>query len=46
MPATIAHSFFAKDVYDILPEEISKRLNVSKCKMYGQSVDALLFYNL
>ena len=46
MPATITHSFFAKDVYDILPEEIQNHLDVDRCKMFGQSVDSLMFYNL
>ena len=46
MPATIAHAVFAKDVYDILPEDISKKLDTNKCKMYGQSIDALKFYKM
>ena len=46
MPATVTHAFFAKDVYDILPEDIRLLLDSNKCKMFGQSTDALLFYNL
>ena len=46
MPATIAHAVFAKDVVDILPEDISKNLDINKCKMYGQSIDAMKFYNM
>ena len=46
MPATATHAFFAKDVYDILPDSISEQLNLAKCRMYGQSVDSLKFYNL
>lgn len=46
MPATITHAFFAKDVYDILPKEIRDLLDVKRCKMFGQSVDSLMFYNL
>ena len=46
MPATIAHSIFAKDVYDILPKDISKKIEIDKCKMFAQSVDPLMFYNL
>ena len=46
MPATVTHAFFAKDVFEILPVEISKRLNLDRCKMFGQSVDSLMFYNL
>ena len=46
MTATAAHSFFAKDVYDILPSEIKKQLSVSRSKMFAQSTDSLMFYNL
>ncbi len=46
MPATITHAFFAKDVYDILPNNIRKDLNINRCKMFSQSTDSLMFYNL
>ena len=46
MPSTATHAFFAKDVYDILPEKLCEKLDVEKSKMYGQSVDSLKFYNL
>ena len=46
MPATITHAFFAKDVYDILPLEINKKLDLNRCKMFAQSTDSLMFYNL
>ena len=46
MPATITHAYFAKDVYDILPEDIKDNLNVKRIKMFGQSTDSLMFYNL
>lgn len=46
MPATVAHAFFAKDVYDILPNNIRKNLNLRRCKMFSQSTDSLMFYNL
>ena len=46
MPATATHAFFAKDVYDILPDKICEQLDLSKCKMYGQGIDSLKFYNL
>ncbi len=46
MPATVTHAFFAKDVFDILPEEIQRFLDENHCKMFGQSTDSLLFYNL
>lgn len=46
MPATVTHSVFAKDVFDILPTDISNKLNLKDCKMFSQSVDSLKFYNL
>lgn len=46
MPATITHAYFAKDVYDILPTNIKKKANVERIKMFGQSTDPLMFYNL
>ena len=46
MPATVTHAYFAKDIYDILPIEIKSLLDINKCKMFGQSVDSLMFYNL
>ena len=46
MPATITHAYFAKDVYDILPKDIKELLDVGRCRMFGQSVDSLMFYNL
>ncbi len=46
MPATITHAYFSKDIYDILPSEIKNKLNLRRVKMFGQSVDCLMFYNL
>ncbi len=46
MPATITHAYFAKDVYEILPWEIKENLNLDRIKMFGQSTDSLMFYNL
>ena len=46
MPATITHAFFTKDVYDILPSEIKRYLNIDRYKMFGQSMDPCYFYNL
>lgn len=46
MPATITHSFFAKDVYDVLPDNIQNKISIDRIKMFGQSSDALMFYNL
>ena len=46
MPATITHAYFAKDVFDILPSDIKNRIDCSRIKMFGQSMDSLMFYNL
>ena len=46
MPATITHTFFAKDLYDILPGKITTKLDFDRCKMFSQSTDSLMFYNL
>ena len=46
MPATVTHAFCAKDVYDILPIEIQEYLDVDRVKMFGQSTDPFMFYNL
>lgn len=46
MPATMTHAFFAKDVYDILPNEIRTNLDIKRSKMFAQSTDSLMFYNL
>ena len=46
MPATITHAYFAKDVFDILPSNIKSTIDCSRIKMFGQSMDSLMFYNL
>ena len=46
MPATITHAFFAKDLYDILPENIVEKIDFDRVKMFSQSTDPLMFYNL
>lgn len=46
MPATITHAYFSKDVFDILPNNIKNSIDFSRIKMFGQSMDALMFYNL
>ncbi len=46
MPATITHAYFAQDVYDILPENIQKNIDCPRMRMFGQSMDALMFYRL
>ena len=46
MPATIVHSYFAKDLFDILPEGIKKDIDEDRLKMFAQGMDPLMFYNL
>lgn len=46
MPSTVTHSIFVKDVFDILPTNINKKLDLDSCKMFGQGPDSLKFYNL
>ena len=46
MPATVVHAYFAQDLNDILPREIKNKLDVNRLKMFGQSTDSLMFYNL
>ena len=46
MPATITHAYFCKDVFDILPSNIKNIIDCSRIKMFGQSMDSLMFYNL
>ena len=46
MPATITHTVFTKDVYDILTPEIRGYLDIDRFKMFGQSMDSCYFYNL
>ena len=46
MPATVVHAYFSQDVYDILPNTIKNKLNVERLRTFGQSTDALMFYNL
>ena len=46
MPATVVHAYFANDVYDILPKNIKNKVTLDRLKMFGQSMDSLMFYNL
>ena len=46
MPATITHAYFAKDLYEVLPETISSKINLYRTKMFAQSTDCIMFYNL
>lgn len=46
MPATIVHSYFAKDTLEILPSSIVSMVDDSRVRMFSQSMDSLMFYNL
>ena len=46
MPATITHSFFSSDVYNLLPRDIRSYIDIDRCRMFAQSTDSLMFYNL
>ena len=48
MPATVTHAYFANDLYDILPIGLKKLLmdDKKKLRMFSQSTDAFIFYNL
>lgn len=46
MPATVAHAYLAKDLYEVLPETISSKIDLNRCKMFAQSTDSILFYNI
>ncbi len=46
MPATAVHAYFAQDLNDILPKEIKNKLDVNRLRIFSQSTDSLMFYNL
>ncbi len=46
MPATITHAYLAKDLYEVLPENISSKIDLNRTKMFAQSTDSMMFYNL
>ena len=46
MPATVAHAYFASDVYDTLPASIKNVLSVPRLRMFGQSTDSFFFLHL
>lgn len=46
MPASVAHAYFASDIYDALPANIKNHLSVSRLRMFSQSTDSFLFYRL
>lgn len=46
MPATITHSYFMKDLYEVLPDNITSKIDLNRSKMFAQSTDSIMFYNL
>ena len=48
MPATVTHAYFANDLYDILPIGLKQLLidNKKRLRMFAQSTDSFIFYNL
>ncbi len=46
MPATITHSYFATDVYDVLKDNLKEKISLTQMKMFSQAFDPLKFYNL
>lgn len=46
MPATITHAYLAKDLYEVLPKSISSVIDLDRTKMFAQSTDSIMFYNL
>ena len=46
MPSTVTHAIFTKDVFDIMPVDIRKYLDINRIKLYGQSMDSCMFYNI
>ena len=46
MPATVTHAYLIKDLYEILPDYISSKIDLDRTKMFAQSTDSFLFYNL
>lgn len=48
MPSTATHAYFIDDIYDTLPIGLKKLLidNKTKLRMFAQSTDPLIFYNL
>lgn len=47
MPATVTHAFFTIDVYNKLRKgKIIDSKDLNKLKMFGQSTDSMMFYNI
>ena len=46
MPATVTHAYFMKDLYEVLPDNITSKIDLNRSKMFAQSTDSIMFYNL
>ena len=48
MPATITHAFFTMDVYQKLSkeEQLLATDDLTQLRMFGQSTDSMMFYNI
>ncbi len=46
MAATATHTYFARDVFDVLPEDICNRLDINKLEAFSQGTDPLMFFNV
>lgn len=44
MSMTVTHSFFANDIYDILPRTISQKVDLRRLRMFAQGVDGFDYY--
>lgn len=46
MPSTVTHSYFGKDLYEVLPSNITSKIDLNRVKMFSNSADSFMFYNL
>lgn len=46
MPSSITHSYFMKDVYDKLDNDIKKMIVLESAKTFAQGPDIFFFYNM
>ena len=44
MPSTVTHSFFVKDVCEVLPSNITTKLDLNRCRGFAHGTDSLMFY--
>lgn len=46
MPSTVTHSYFMKDVYDLLSDNIKNNIILESAKTFSQGPDIFYFYNM